>query len=96
MATSSSPSPNTKRPPQLFRCVPTAFLWMPKPLRIALGWITVVLFALSFFSPLGAMMLLIPAVWRNFPGIAAFYAIALVLSCVMPLKEWYVIAFMKK
>lgn len=34
----------------LHRCEPVSFLHLPRPVRVALGWITLVLFSLSFYS----------------------------------------------
>lgn len=73
---------------KLFTAVPQDWLWMPKPIRRIVGWITIVLFALSFFSLLFAMLLLIPAVWRNYPVLAGSYAVALALSYLLPMREW--------
>lgn len=73
--------------PQLYRCEPEYWLWMPKPVRIALGWVFASLFSLSFLSIPMALVLLIPAVWRNAPIGASLFLALLVLSVLAPAKE---------
>jgi hypothetical protein len=73
---------------ELYQCVPVDWLWLPRPLRLALGWMIIILFSLSFLSIPISLFLLIPAVWRTFPMIASSYLIALIASFLFPLKEW--------
>ena len=73
---------------KLIPAVPIDWLWMPKPIRYVVAWITIVLFALSFFSPLFAMILLVPWVWRTFPLFAGLFSVSLILSFIIPPKEW--------
>lgn len=73
---------------KVYPCVPVNWLWMPKPLRKAIGYVTMCLFAWTFFSPLVGIALLVPAVWRTFPILASFSAIILVGSFLLPDKEW--------
>jgi len=80
--------PAQKPEPKIYRCVPEAWLWLPKPARLVLAWITIIAFSLSFFSPIGAMLLAFPWFWKNFPILSACYAIALVISFLIPLREW--------
>ncbi|RYZ15584.1 MAG: hypothetical protein EOO70_06500 [Myxococcaceae bacterium] len=73
---------------KLYLCVPADWLWMPRPLRLVLGYVTMCLFAWTFFSPLLCLALLVPWVWRTFPRLALGSAILLVASLLMPMKEW--------
>lgn len=72
----------------LYKCVPVDWMWVPKPVRKIVGWITIVLFALSFFSPLFAMILLIPRVWYSVPVFAVTFFLSLVASFLAPQREW--------
>jgi hypothetical protein len=74
--------------PVLYKCVASDWLWLPKPLRLALGWTVVVAFSLSFLSIPFSCFLLIPYVWRTFPIFAGLYLLALIGSFLLPLKEW--------
>jgi hypothetical protein len=73
---------------ELFKCVPVDWLWLPRPFRLVLGWIIVILFSLSFLSIPISLFLLIPAVWKYFPLTASLYLAALIISFLLPLKEW--------
>ena len=73
---------------KLYKCEPVEFLWMPKPLRKMCGWIIVTLFATSFLSIPLSCILLVPAVWRNAPISASVYLGLLVISMLLPMKEW--------
>lgn len=74
--------------PVLYPAVPVDWLWMPKPLRKGLGYLTMVLFAWTFFSPLMIVLLVIPYMWRHFPLFTAFQGALLALSFLIPLREW--------
>jgi hypothetical protein len=74
--------------PAIYPCVPVSWLWLPKSIRWLLGWITLILFALAFFSPFFSLALLFPAVWRNFPYTATAFLLSLILSFVIKPKEW--------
>jgi hypothetical protein len=80
--------PAATKAPLLYKCVASDWLWLPKPLRLTLGWIIVILFSLSFLSIPFSCLLLIPFIWRNFPTLAGFYLFALIGSFLLPLKEW--------
>lgn len=73
---------------KLYPCVPVDWLWMPKPVRKVVGYVTMVLFAWTFFSPLLFIVLLVPAVWRSCPIMAGSCLALLILSFVTPQKEW--------
>lgn len=72
----------------LYKCVPVHWLSYPKPVRIVLGWITVLLYGWSFLTIPMCFLFLVPAVWRNAPVTAGILLGLVLLSMVMPLKEW--------
>lgn len=72
----------------LQKCVPEYWLWMPKPLRFILGWITITIFSLSFLIVPICSFLLVPAMWRNFPYCCSSWVALLVISMLAPQKEW--------
>lgn len=92
-SSNSKANEGVKTPPVLYPAVPVDWLWLPRPIRKAVGWITVVLFALSFFTPIFALLLLIPAVWKAAPLTAGLFLVTLVLSFLVPPREW--VAFRK-
>jgi hypothetical protein len=53
-----------------------------------LGWITLMLFCLSFMALPIATLLLIPYVWRTFPWLAGTYLFSIIISYLLPLREW--------
>ncbi len=75
---------------KLYRAVPVNWLWLPKPIRMALGWIYLVIFSLCFFSLVFALVLLVPAFWRRYPLFAAGFAVSLIISLMLPAREWLV------
>lgn len=75
---------------KLYRAVPVNWLWLPKPIRMALGWIYLVIFSLCFFSLVFALILLVPAFWRRYPLFAAGFAVSLIISLMLPAREWLV------
>lgn len=77
-----------KEEAKLYPCVPKAWLWLPKPIRKALAWITVVGFTLSFASPIFAAPLLFPSFWRRYPKFAITMACSYIGSFLLPLREW--------
>eukprot|EP01031_Cornospumella_fuschlensis_P039267 gene39267-47788_t len=79
---------------KLYPCVPANWLWLPRPLRIAFGYLTMCLFAWTFFSPLFCLALLVPWVWKTFPRLALGSAILLVVSYLVPMKEWHAFRLM--
>lgn len=74
--------------PRLYPCVPEAWLWMPKPLRTALAWITMVLFSASFLVvPIAIVG--VPLLWALVSPRVAMGAIAfLTISFFYPQREW--------
>lgn len=83
-----SSSPSQIPPPQLYPCHPVDWLWLPRPLRLLLGWIIVILFSLSFLSIPLSLILLLPVVWRTCPIMASAYILSVIISYLLPLKEW--------
>jgi MFS family permease len=81
-------SQSKEEPSKLIPAVPVNWLWLPKPLRIALGWVTLTVFALSFLSPIFALILLVPGFWRSCPFTAGIFLTSLILSFVIKPKEW--------
>lgn len=77
-----------KEVPKLVPCVTSSFLWMPKPMRKALAWISVVGFTLSFASPLFVVPLFFPSFWKNYPKIAIGMVCTYTASFIVPLREW--------
>jgi hypothetical protein len=74
----------------LYKCEPLHWVSFPKPLRLVLGWATVLMFGFSFLTVPMCFVFFIPAVWRTAP-VAASVALGSVVLCMcLPLKEWYV------
>lgn len=73
---------------QLYPCEASDWMWMPKSIRLAIAWITIVIFGLSFLIVPMCVVFLIPAVWRNAPVAAGSCLGLLVLSMLLPMKEW--------
>jgi hypothetical protein len=73
---------------QLYKCVPVDWLWLPKPYRTALGWISLVIFAISFLSVPIAMLLLLPVTWRLVPYFCTGFLALVFGSMVWPTIEW--------
>ena len=73
------PSANAK-PPQLYTCSPEAWTWLPKPLRLVLGWVSILLFCWSFAAAPLCLLLLLPITWRVAPICAGAYLAAVTLS----------------
>lgn len=74
--------------PQLYRCEPVDWLWLPKPVRIALGWVVATIFSLTFLSIPICAIFLVPSFWRTFPKLATFLLASVFLSVLLPPKEW--------
>eukprot|EP00386_Alphamonas_edax_P003837 GDKI01011647.1.p1 GENE.GDKI01011647.1~~GDKI01011647.1.p1 ORF type:complete len:371 (+),score=26.05 GDKI01011647.1:43-1113(+) len=72
----------------IHKCTPEYWLWLPKNVRIAFAWITITLFSLSFMSPILFFLLLVPYLWKIAPIVMGSIAFSLVLSYVIPLREW--------
>ena len=74
--------------PLLYDCVPENWLWLPKPLRLTLGHILVTVFSLSFLSVPISFIFITPYMLRNYPIVCGVYLSTLVMSMLVPLKEW--------
>ncbi len=72
----------------LYKCEPVDWLWLPRPIRISLAYITTTLFSLTFFSIPFSACFLLPMTWRKFPILSTIYVGSLILSMLLPLKEW--------
>lgn len=72
----------------LFECVPVNWLWLPKPFRLLLGHLIVITFSLSFLSVPICLIFITPYMLRNHPIACGIVLASLVMSMVMPLKEW--------
>eukprot|EP00906_Rhabdomonas_costata_P027719 RCo039337 len=75
-------------PAVLHPAVPRDWLWLPRPLRLVLGWAYLVLFSLSFFGAVPVLLLVFPWVWRRFPYLAGGYLLCLAVSLTLPPREW--------
>ena len=73
---------------KLYTCTPVDWVGVPKPVRYVLGWITIMIFALSFFSIPMLGMLLLPATWKYAPVTAASYLALSIISMLIPPREW--------
>ncbi len=73
---------------KLFKPEPVYWLWLPKPMRLILAYITITLFALSFYALPAAFLLVFPWTWRTFPLASSLYAISLIISYILPPREW--------
>ena len=72
---------------KLYKCIPEAWLWMPKPARLALGWITAVLFSTTFLIvPVSIVGL--PLLWSLSPTASITCASLLAISMLLPQTEW--------
>lgn len=77
-----------QRTPKLHKAVPVDWLWMPKPLRVALGWATLIWFTLLFFSAPSFLLLLIPFFWRGYMFyFSSAYLTAGIISLLTPEYE---------
>lgn len=74
--------------PALYECVPVNWLWLPAPFRKVLGHLVVTTFSLTFLSVPISFIFLTPYMLRNYPIVCGVYLGSLVLSMLMPLKEW--------
>jgi len=72
----------------LYKAVPVHWLHLPKFVRSILGWTTVLLFGFSFFTIPLCVVFLIPYVWRTAPITSGVCLGSVVLSMLLPLKEW--------
>jgi hypothetical protein len=75
----------------LYKCEPVHWVSFPKPLRLVLGWATVLMFGFSFLTVPMCFVFFVPAVWRTAPVAASVALGSVVLSMCLPLKEWYVL-----
>jgi hypothetical protein len=73
----------------LYKCEPLHWMSFPKPLRLVLGWATVLMFGFSFLTVPMCFVFFVPAVWRTAPVTASVALGLVVLSMCLPLKEWY-------
>jgi hypothetical protein len=73
---------------KLYVCAPVDWVWMPKALRTIIGWITIMIFALSFFSLPILGLLLFPATWTIAPYTATAYLSMSIISMLIPPREW--------
>ena len=72
----------------LYKCEPVDWLWIPKPLRTVIAMITLTLFACCFLVIPFSCIFLIPAVWRYAPICSTIYVCSVVLSMILPIREW--------
>jgi hypothetical protein len=72
----------------LYKCEPIHWKSFPKQLRLVLGWITVLIFGFSFLTIPLCVVFFIPAIWRNAPVVSSICLGCVILSMIMPLKEW--------
>jgi hypothetical protein len=72
----------------LYECVPVNWLWLPAPFRKVLGYSIVTLFSLSFLSVPISLVFVTPYMLRNYPIVCGLYLSSLVMSMLVPLKEW--------
>ena len=78
-----------KKKAELFKCEPVDWLWMPKPIRNIVAVITLTLFACAFLAVPFTFLFFIPAVWRFAPVFSSIYVGSVILSMLLPPKEWY-------
>ena len=72
----------------LYKCVPDYWKSFPKPLRLVLGWASVLTFGFSFFTIPLCFVFLIPQVWKSAPIFSSICLISVIISMILPLKEW--------
>lgn len=72
----------------LYKCEPKAVEWIPKPLRLILAYLTVCLFTFCFCSLPFCFVFLFPITWRLFPNFGYFYLSLIIISCLLPSREW--------
>lgn len=80
-------STDAKCEASLYPCVPTHWLWLPKPIRLVIGYTTMVIFCWTFLSPFFFAVLLFPPFWKAFPIVSIVLLSLLVLSYIIPMKE---------
>lgn len=73
---------------KLYKCTPEYWKAYPKSLRLFLGWLTVLMFSFAFLTIPMCIVFFIPAVWRNAPVLSSICLGSVILSFLMPLKEW--------
>lgn len=72
----------------LHECVPVNWLWLPKPIRLVLGHLVVTFFSLTFLSVPISLIFITPYMLRNYPIVCGVFLASLVMSMMVPLKEW--------
>jgi hypothetical protein len=84
-----SAQPAAKEVPVLTPTVPVDWLWMPKPLRLTLAWVSLTLFSASFYALPACVVLLFPMTWRYAPKLAGAYLTAVIVAMTWPFGcEW--------
>lgn len=73
--------------PTLYKCVPVSWLWMPRPIRLLLAWITAVFFSTTFLI-VPIMTVVLPVLWFTNRTAALICVALLTVSMLTPMKEW--------
>ena len=74
--------------PILYSCKPDDWVWLPKPIRIILGWVSLCLFTLTFLSIPISIILILTAYLKITPIISAVWFTLVFISMLSPAKEW--------
>jgi hypothetical protein len=78
--------------PTLHPCVPIDFLWLPLLTRKLLGTLTILIFVWSFLTiPVTVLFSLSLLRYRQSSWILSFFYGSLVLSLLLPMREWPII-----
>jgi hypothetical protein len=72
----------------LYKCEPTDWLWMPKPIRTVVAVVTMTFFSMCFLVVPCMMVFLIPQVWQFAPVTAGCVLGSIIFSYLLPAKEW--------
>jgi hypothetical protein len=74
--------------PQLYKCEPTYWLFLPKWIRTILAWTTIIIFCISFLSVPISIVLIFPITWKKASLSASVYLGSMLISMLWPLQEW--------
>jgi hypothetical protein len=87
ISSSLGPMAATDPAPELHPTVPVDFLWIPRPIRKFVGYVTMTAFACSFLViPVSAIVL--PLAFSSAPVLCGMWIASIFLSMLLPQTEW--------
>lgn len=75
---------------KIYKCEPTYWLFLPKPIRLILGWITLIIFCSTYFVIPMMLIFLFPFMWSSLfrKKVSSFILLIIFISFMLPQKEW--------